>query len=512
MRVQQAVPLSYRTLAGPGAPGRSPRVQPPSPDRRHRVLLSCVLVLALLLRAVPAFGTSLWLDELHTYHHAIAPSFRALLGSLLKDNHPPLSFALVRVLEPSLGVSEWRLRLPSLLAGVLGVLAAWRLARHLPKGRARIVAPLLVAASSLHAVASSEARMYAWLALFVALWLDAALSWLNLGRGAWRLALITWLGLHTHYHFIHALIVLGPTLLVLAPRERLRSLALPGLAFILTALPWFAWGFPTQLGHDLPPGGSAASLRLLAEGLVHLIFHNASLAGAAKPAFQVAGALALLGAMGGAVALVRESGELRRTGVLLGVAAFALPTWAAIVATFLPRAGFHFTYLTASVVPFALLLATQADAARWRRIGLRLVVAFAVLLACLNAMAPSREDYRGAADFVIEAAQEGDVVIAADWQPQVFPHGVGWLFYQAQHLQRRPAAGQPVSTSVAKTVSVEAGFVISRPEEVAEATRVFLIGRSLKPDLALFADLHARFAEKRVERFGESVFVHVFER
>ena len=64
--------------------------------RSYAPLVLALAGLALLLRALPAARASLWLDELHTLYHASQPDLAAFFAGLRADNHPPLSFLLVR--------------------------------------------------------------------------------------------------------------------------------------------------------------------------------------------------------------------------------------------------------------------------------------------------------------------------------------------------------------------------------------------------------------------------------
>lgn len=477
----------------------------PAPGRSAPLLLVSLAGLAALLRALPAARASLWLDELHTLYHASQPDLGAFFAGLRADNHPPLAFLLVRASRWLFGSSELALRAPSVLAGTACVLVAARLSRALPGARIRVAGPLLVATSSLLIAASAEARMYALLGLVVLWWIERGLQLSGGARGSAGLAAATFAGLHTHYHFLHALLVLLPLLLWLAPRPAGARIALACVCAALASAPWYAWGFRAQLSHGLPPGGAGASARALGEGFVHLLFHGASLAGPLKPVFAAAGLAAALGAAAAALRFLRHrEPAVRRAGALLSAAAFALPAWAALAAAVLPRAGFNWMYLGASAAPFALLAAAELDAeapwARARRAAAGFVQISALALAVLHARGPAREDYRGASEYVLAEAHPGDVVLAADWQPALFPHGLGWRYYSGR------AADPP------ETLAVGPGFAVEAPERLDAAPRAFLVGRSLRPEVAVLATLRARFPRERVERFGDSLFVHVFER
>ncbi len=481
---------------------------------RAAAVLGAVAVAAAAvgLRLAAASGASLWLDEFHTLHHARAESFGAFLASLRADNHPPLSFVLVR-LSAAVSDAPLGLRLPSLLTGLAGIALAALAARRLPGRAAHLAAPAALAFSSLHLAVSAEARMYALLAFVVLGLLGALARRLDGEDGAVAVAVWCALGLHAHYHFLHVLAVLVPATVVLcaavpAYRAAARPLAGALVAAVVLALPWYVWGFRAQLAHDLPPGGSDVGVRKLAEGIVHLLYYNVSLSGVLRPAYLAAGAVTLLLVAASAVRLVaigRREGK-PALGVLLAVSALVLPAWAALVAALAPRAGFHWTYLAASAGPFALLLGAEAAAtgplAGLRRGATWVVLALALALAVLNARAADREDYRGGVAFVLDHAGAEDALLTADWQPALFPHGAAWDYY----APRLAPADAPLPARFAP----EDGFAAPEALFELDPPRVFVLARSLPPELPLFRALRARYANEEAHQFGESIFVVVF--
>jgi len=98
------------------------------PRDRSRALLLLVLGLAALLRLVAAKNGSLHLDDLHSLHHARAADWPSFFRVVAQDNHPPLSFALLRGVRALAGESLLALRLPALVCGLWLVVLAWRLA------------------------------------------------------------------------------------------------------------------------------------------------------------------------------------------------------------------------------------------------------------------------------------------------------------------------------------------------------------------------------------------------
>ncbi len=184
----------------------------PAPARRTRALLALAVttlagaaIRVWLVDARPLIG-----DEGLTWRTSGATLWDFLLWHHHPD-HPPLSFLLVRLSLEAFGESVWSLRLPSVIAGILCVPAAWLLGNRVGVG---LLLAALVAFDPVLVVLSSLARMYGLLALLVlaALWrMDeigsrgerSAGPWLGLGA---ILLAATW----THYlGFALAAAVLG---------------------------------------------------------------------------------------------------------------------------------------------------------------------------------------------------------------------------------------------------------------------------------------------------------------
>ena len=153
----------------------------------YRAIAAATFVAA-VLRFFRLGHQSLWIDEIFTWLASGgggALTWRDLLG----DVHGPLYTLAVHASWSALGPTEWAMRLPSAIAGVLTVPAmAWVSARWL--GRETAVPAAWFAAGSPYLVRyAQEARGYAWIML--ATCLSAALA-LELRRrcdaravGAW---------------------------------------------------------------------------------------------------------------------------------------------------------------------------------------------------------------------------------------------------------------------------------------------------------------------------------------
>ena len=145
----------------------------PVPNHHHRswwTLLAIILVASAFI--LPGLGhKSLWIDEADSVYFAEHP-WPALLFQLC-DPHPPGYYALLKLTITLAGASEFAVRLPSALAGILAIAALARLTRELrlPKvyaARLRIrpwLPAALLALAPLQVWYAQEARMYALVTL-----------------------------------------------------------------------------------------------------------------------------------------------------------------------------------------------------------------------------------------------------------------------------------------------------------------------------------------------------------
>jgi 4-amino-4-deoxy-L-arabinose transferase-like glycosyltransferase len=489
---------------------------PPSPVRPRLPWLPWILVAfgALGLRGSAANERSLWLDEFHTRHHATAPDLGALHRGLLVDNHPPASFLATRISLAAAGDSPFGLRLPALLASLGAVALAALAARHLGGTPAALAAAVVVAGSGLQVITGSEARMYALLACAVAGVLEGLCARGSSTAGSprplpWRTGFWIAVGLHTHYWFLHHLLLWSAAaalaLLLVRPRELritardLLPLALGGLA----ALPWYGFGFREQLtGHDLGPGGADPTWRDLAQSYLGLLFTRlGSLDPAPRLFLAAAGALLLAVGAAGLWHLLRSSEPGRRAlGLLLGATAFGLGPLGFALAQALPRAGFNWNYL-AGAVP-ALGVAIGIAVARGpRRIAGPATLGAALVLgagAWPLVRGPGPEDLAGAVRHVLDAAAPGDGVLPVEWQPSFFPHGQAWDYY---------AAGQRADL-VRLDHDAHYGLSLATGRELPATLHV--VRRGLPLDAPLFVHLEQHYAERSSAPFGWGVSVETF--
>jgi len=199
------------------------------PGRRaYLPLIAGATLLALLLRVHTLAGANPWFDEGFTYWLASLD----IPGMLLRtagDTHPPLSYLLYHGWLAAAGRSVFALRYLSVVFGVAAVPVCAAAARRLGGQWAGAIAAFVLATSRFHIYWSQQIRMYALVALLVALstylLLRLLSAWDNTRPHAVRLLLalgaVNLAGLYSLYFF--AVLVLFETVLLV--------IALPGGRF-----------------------------------------------------------------------------------------------------------------------------------------------------------------------------------------------------------------------------------------------------------------------------------------
>lgn len=151
----------------------------------------------------------LWLDELHT-SWTIAEGPGEIQARAAAGNYSPLYFYLVWASAAVWGESEWSLRLPSFLAGLATIVAAYAIVlRWTQSALLALLAATLVTLDSTAIWYSAEARPYALVQLGAlgAMWLFGEMVESPTAFG--RAALVLLAALLFYLHFTTALLALG---------------------------------------------------------------------------------------------------------------------------------------------------------------------------------------------------------------------------------------------------------------------------------------------------------------
>lgn len=225
-------------------------------------LIGGLILLAFGLRVYHLDYQSLWRDEMDALRFALFPLPR-LLGTFAQQGwNGPLYFLLLRLWIMGTGQTEFALRFPSFLGGVLTVPLIYALGRQLGSRRLAMVGSLLAVTSPYLVWYSQEAKMYALLTAGV------LLSWYlylrGLKEGGWE----TWVGYVVitsgcmYLHLLAAVLISAQGAAFLLQwcryRHRLRPWLGAMAALTLPYLPFARWEIPLlfsnfQTGHPFYP-------------------------------------------------------------------------------------------------------------------------------------------------------------------------------------------------------------------------------------------------------------------
>lgn len=217
--------------------------------------MTALLWFGFLARVLHLGAQSIWGDEAFTWVVTQAPDW---FGTLARDVHPPLYFALITLWTKLAGTSEFALRVPSVLASLLSMALLFLLAREVlrqrPERTSMAVPPiavLLFTLSDLEIMVAQDARSYTLHLIWVMLSILAYLRWLRTDSRRWLLGWIvsTTLIVYTHYIGVFTPLAVGLHALLFL-RGRKRFIALGSLTVsALLVLPWgLGVVLPQQVG------------------------------------------------------------------------------------------------------------------------------------------------------------------------------------------------------------------------------------------------------------------------
>lgn len=157
-------------------------------------MIFIILLLALTLRLI-ILSQSFWLDEAISALTAQKPFPYQIVG-ITGDFQPPLYYLILH-LYMKLGItSEWFLRIPSVILGLLTIMIVYKLTKELVNKKVALIASLLLSTSQFHIYYSQELRMYSLLAF-----LSTLSMWAFFKKRFLILAVTNIFGLYTNYMF-----------------------------------------------------------------------------------------------------------------------------------------------------------------------------------------------------------------------------------------------------------------------------------------------------------------------
>ena len=136
--------------------------------RNHGALLA-ILFLGTFLRVYQLGTESLWRDEGWTTWFASLGSPSEIVEQSKTDNNFPTYYLILRYWIGLFGDSEFSVRFPSALVGVLAVFAIYKVGQLLFGRSTGLIASLLLMLSPFHIAYSQEARVYSFMTLLAVL-------------------------------------------------------------------------------------------------------------------------------------------------------------------------------------------------------------------------------------------------------------------------------------------------------------------------------------------------------
>lgn len=194
------------------------------------VLLLIAVTIAALVVRLRQSRESLWLDELHSAWVATGP-FTDVASRSVQGNQSPLFFWIEWLLVHTIGRSELAVRLPSVVAGVLLIVALyWAVRRWTGNTWLALLAAWLVAIDPQSTYFGTEARPYALVQLLAVLHVALFVDLVERPTALKRAAMIAGAALLFHLHYTTALLFAGELAWYVWRRSRART------AYTATAL------------------------------------------------------------------------------------------------------------------------------------------------------------------------------------------------------------------------------------------------------------------------------------
>lgn len=137
-------------------------------NKRISYILISIIILSLLLRVYYLEKESLWLDEGHSVNISKG-SISEIIYKADIDPNPPLYYIVLHFWMKLFGDSEFSIRLPSVIFGILSIYLVFKLGELIYNRDIGIICSFILSISQYHIRYSQEARAYSLLVLLVLL-------------------------------------------------------------------------------------------------------------------------------------------------------------------------------------------------------------------------------------------------------------------------------------------------------------------------------------------------------
>jgi 4-amino-4-deoxy-L-arabinose transferase-like glycosyltransferase len=390
------------------------------------VALAVVLVVGLVLRLRDLGVRSLWVDELFSVGLAAQSPSTILTVLYGEEANMTLYYAImylwVRLVGPSAG--EVWMRLPSVIFGVAGIWALYRLGARLDRPLTGLMAAGFAAVNAYHVEMSQEARAYTLWALLATLSWVALLDAFDAGsRRAW-LRYVAWTTVAFYAHFF-TVFAIAAQVVVVAIRSRVsewRILVVSGICVVGLCVPFLPFFMENSDGSQILHVRTSTGVDLF--NLLRLF------AGASTPSIVAYGVLGVVGVGVGVWRAARTRSQADLGRVLVPLLWLLVPVLTIFLLSYV-KPMFKERYLFAAMPAFPLLAALGLMALRPAL--LRLLVGLVVMgLATVPIVdgleIRQSENWRGAVAHLEASVQPDDGMIFISKRGQLgYEYYGGWL-------------------------------------------------------------------------------------
>ncbi|HIH44912.1 MAG TPA: hypothetical protein HA257_07535 [Candidatus Methanoperedenaceae archaeon] len=193
-------------------------------DKIELRILALIIILGTILRLYHLDFESVWLDEAYSISLSKAGTVGQVWDNAIAEMFPPLHFFILYFLH-AIGDSEFLMRLPSAVAGILTIPLLYFAGERFFGKNEGLVAAFLLAVSPMHLFYSQEARPYALVTLLALASLYYFYIALTDGkRRDWALfILFSALAFYTHYYVVFVFVAEGLYFIVIKALELQRK-------------------------------------------------------------------------------------------------------------------------------------------------------------------------------------------------------------------------------------------------------------------------------------------------
>lgn len=362
---------------------------------------------AFIARFVNLGSESLWYDESFTAWLAKL-EFPNMMKAIAGDVHPPLWYIVEWFNVRLFGNSEFALRVPSAVLGVLIVLLTWRLAQLCQfEKRTAWYAGLLAAFLPGAIYYSQDARMYPLLTFFI-LW--AAISAI---KDNWLFFSIASIGaLYTQNLAVVYIAAIGIATMISKARMW-RQLIKPMLAAAATLIAWLAWS--PVMAKQLQAVGSGFWIQPLTMGGTLWPLASMTLGWRLPDALQLPIYVASFGVSGVGLIACRKW-ILSRSGLIVLALVLGAPTLAALISVLWRSIYLQRAFLPSALGLMLLWAYPMRHLSRPNRAVMNAITVPTMMIALLFHYSPAngaRQDFKAWSEPIRKQWQSGDVIYHA---------------------------------------------------------------------------------------------------